>query len=351
MDRKLRIATVGTGYFSQFQYAAWQRLAEQGRVELVAICNRTVTEAEQFIQRYGAKEAFNDFETMLNRTQPDLVDIITPPVTHPDYVRLAVDHGIPAICQKPFTPSLAEATDLVNYIDQQNAQVVIHENFRFQPWYAELHRQLSAGAIGEPYQVAFRLRPGDGQGAEAYLDRQPYFQQMERFLVHETAIHLIDTFRYLFGEVSAVYASLSKLNPVIAGEDAGLIIFDFEGGTRGLFDGNRLVDHKAENRRLTMGEMCIEGAEGTLMLDGDGAIHLRKHSSNEWIQIEYHWENRDFGGDCVYRLQKHVVDHLQHGSAITNSAQAYLRNLYIEEAIYKSAATGMKVALPITVES
>ena len=30
---------------------------------------------------------------------------------------------------------------------------------------------------------------GDGQGPRAYLDRQPYFQQMPRFLIHETAIH------------------------------------------------------------------------------------------------------------------------------------------------------------------
>jgi hypothetical protein len=41
--------------------------------------------------------------------------------------------------------------------------------------------------------------------------------------------------------------------------------------------GNRLADHKAENRRLTMGEMLIEGSEGTLRLDGDGGLWLRSH--------------------------------------------------------------------------
>ena len=35
-----------------------------------------------------------------------------------------------------------------------------------------------------------------------------------------------------------------------------------------MFDGNRLADHKAENRRLTMGEMLIEGSKGTLRLNG-----------------------------------------------------------------------------------
>ena len=44
--------------------------------------------------------------------------------------------------------------------------------------------------------------------------------------------------------------------------------------------GNRLADHKAENRRLTMGEMLIEGSEGTLRLDGDGALWLRSHGQS-----------------------------------------------------------------------
>ncbi|MEZ5740638.1 MAG: hypothetical protein R3E68_15060 [Burkholderiaceae bacterium] len=45
------------------------------------------------------------------------------------------------------------------------------------------------------------MRLGDGQGPEAHLSRQPYFQQMPRFLVHETAIHFIDSFRFPLGEV------------------------------------------------------------------------------------------------------------------------------------------------------
>ena len=48
------------------------------------------------------------------------------------------------------------------------------------------------------------------------------------------------------------------------------------------YTGNRLADHKAENRRLTMGEMMIEGSDGTLRLDGDGALWLRSHGKNSF---------------------------------------------------------------------
>jgi D-apiose dehydrogenase len=345
MSRKLRVATAGTGYFSQFHYNAWSSMDD---VELVAVYNRSIDQAQEFARRYGIAGVYDDLPTLLAENQLDILDVITPPVTHPDFVRAALGHDLTVICQKPFTPNHTEAKALVSDITASGGQVVIHENFRFQPWYGQIKTMLESGALGDLYQVSFRLRPGDGQGPEAYLERQPYFQQMERFLVHETAIHLIDVFRFLFGEIASVYARLSKLNPVIAGEDAGLIMFDFADGTRGLFDGNRLADHAADNRRLTMGEMLIEGSKATLRLDGDGQIYLRAHGSNDENPVDYAWENTGFGGDCVRHLQQHVVDHLLHGTTLMNRAEDYLKNLAIEEAVYQSASEGRRLDMGIS---
>jgi len=344
MADKLRVATVGAGYFSQFQYEAWARMPD---VDLVAVCNRTKTNADEVAAAYGIAEVFTDFDRMLATAQPDLVDIITPPITHLDYVRQAAARRIAMICQKPFCTTLDEARAAVDAAAATDTPLIVHENFRFQPWYAEARRLLDEGALGTPYQISFRLRPGDGQGPRAYLDRQPYFQKMERFLVHETAIHLIDTFRYLMGEVTAVTARLTRLNPAISGEDAGLILFDFTDGPRGLFDGNRLADHAAENRRLTMGEMLLEGSDATLRLDGDGGLYLRPHGVNEEHEVTYHWANRGFGGDCVYRLQRHVVDRLRgtEPGEIMNAGADYLANLRIEQAVYESDRSDRRIAV------
>ena len=181
------------------------------------------------------------------RYGPTLLDIITPPKTHRAFVAAAIERRIPVICQKPFGENYADALAIIELAERANVPLVIHENFRWAPWYREAKRLIEAGQLGTLHAVAFRLRPGDGQGPRAYLDRQPYFQGMPRFLVMETAIHWIDTFRFLMGEVVAVSARLRRINPVIAGEDAGSIVFEFEGGATGLFDGNRLNDHVAKN--------------------------------------------------------------------------------------------------------
>ena len=335
MTDRLKVCVAGAGFFSQFHYDAWQRLEE---VELVALCDRDEATASAAAGKYGVERHYTDIVEMLDAEQPDLFDIVTPPPTHRLCIDAAMERGITAICQKPFCGTMEAAKSAVAAIEDADATVIVHENFRFQPWYTRIRQAIDEGMLGDLYQATFRLRPGDGQGPEAYLDRQPYFQKMERFLIHETAIHQIDVFRYLLGEPTHVFAKLEQLNPAIAGEDAGVILLDFENGVRALFDGNRLSDHAADNRRLTMGEFWLEGSNGVLRMDGWARLWFRAHGSNDEMSIEYPWDNRGFGGDCVYRLQAHVVDHMLRGAPLHNTARDYLANLHIEESAYLSNA-------------
>ncbi len=340
--RRLRVATAGTGFFSRFHYEAWRRIPQ---VELVALANRSAGPAHETAKANGIPLVFDDVAKMLDTVHPDILDIITPPETHLAAIEAAASRGIFAICQKPFCRTLAEAQQAVRIAADAGTTIAIHENFRFQPWYGELKRCLDDRILGRVYQATFRLRPGDGQGPTAYLDRQPYFQKMPRFLIHETAIHLIDVFRFLFGEVEAVYAQLERLNPAIAGEDAGIVLLDCDSGVRAVFDGNRLSDHPARNRRLTMGELLIEGERGTLRLDGNGNLFRRAHGDDTEVAHEYSWANVGFGGDCVWRFQNHVVRHILAGEALHNPAESYLANIRIEEAVYESSANGRRVRI------
>ena len=335
VQKTFRVACLGAGYFSQFHFDAWNRIEE---VELVGIANRNINKARQ-----TGHPAFGDLEQMLDATSPDLLDIITPPETHLEAIKAALDHSVKAIiCQKPFCASIADARTAASLCEKAGVPLIVHENFRFQPWYREMARALAAGEIGDVHQLTFRLRTGDGQGPGAYLSRQPYFQTMERFLVHETAVHWIDTFRFLLGDIRAVYADLRKMNPVIAGEDAGYIIFDFDHGVRAIFDGNRHLDHAAENMRTTLGEALLEGTTGTITLSGNGAVHLRGFGQSATSPLLEPREWQGFAGDCVFALQRHVVDGLLGRGPFENTAADYLRVIEVEEAIYRSAKEGRK---------
>ena len=341
MADPLRVAVAGAGYFARYHYEAWGRIEE---AKLVALAEPDGARAGEMARDFAVPRTFETLEALLAEVELDLLDIATPPQTHHELVALAAAHDLAVVCQKPLAPSLDEARDIVGLAEATGIPLIVHENFRFQPWYRHAKALLDAGRLGQPHGIAFRLRPGDGQGPRAYLDRQPYFQKMPRFLIHETGIHFVDVFRFLLGEVAAVTACLRRLNPAIAGEDAGYVVFEFESGAGGLFDGNRLNDHVAENCRLTMGEMWLEGSEGVLRLDGGGRLWLKPHGGAEHEE-PYPWQDRGFAGDSVYNLIRHVADHLSRGTPVENIGRVYLRNIEIEDAIYRSQGTGRRVEL------
>lgn len=334
----IKVACLGAGYFAQFHYESWARISQ---INLVGACDLDLQKAAA-----TGLPAFDDLSRMLEKVKPDLLDIILPPTGHADAIRIALAAGIKTmICQKPFCNSLAEATAVTAEAAAASATIVIHENFRFMPWYRVIKTALDEKLIGDIHQVTFRLRPGDGQRPDAYLDRQPYFQTMEKLLIHETGVHWVDTFRFLLGDPLSVYADLRKMNPVIAGEDAGYVIFEHENRVRAVFDGNRCLDHNADNLRRTMGEGLVEGTSGTLTLHGDGAVHHRRFGEQVSTVVlgPDSWDG--FGGDCVHHLQKHVVSgHLGAGK-LENTAQDYLTVIKIEEAIYASASQGRKITV------
>jgi D-apiose dehydrogenase len=338
-----RVAIVGAGYFAQFHIEAWQRLAAEGLCTVASVCDADSQKSSTAAQRLSV-EGYTNVNTMLAGEKIDLIDIATPPATHQALIEQSLHSGLAVVCQKPVAPTYDEALAIAAFTQQFQKPVWVHENFRWMPWFREMKAAIENGKIGALHDIAFRLRPGDGQGTQAYLSRQPYFQKMERFLVHETLIHLIDTYRFLMGEIVAVTAQLRRINPVIAGEDAGYVLFKFASGATGLIDANRLNDHNAHNTRLTMGEAWLEGEHGVMSLSGNGDIKWKPHLHEEQSH-PYLWSNTGFGGDSVYHQQRHVLSALAGKEQAVNLIEDYLINLKVEEAIYASNAHRREVTL------
>lgn len=342
MGDPLRGLAIGAGYFARFHFDAWRRV--EG-AELVGVCDWEMAKAQVACDEFGIAEAFDHAETAIEQLQPDFIDIITPPPTHLELVQLAISRNIPIICQKPLAPSFSVAEQMIAAAEATQVPMMVHENFRFQPWHRELKRLIDSGAIGERlHTLTFRTRTGDGWGEDAYLDRQPYFREMPRLLIHETGVHFVDTFRYLAGDVDSAHAVLRRLNPVIAGEDAGIVTLRFANGAIGLWDANRYNETTDDNPRLTFGEFLIEGEGGSLRLYGDGRITLQPLGEPE-RDHPYEFSVKGFAGDCVRATQQHFVDCLRENRPFETSVIEYRKTLQVVEAIYDSAATDQTVSV------
>ena len=334
-QKKLRGVAIGAGYFSHFQYEAWKRIPE---VELVAFSNRDLEKAKTIQEKFGPLKLYADWREMFDREKPDFVDIITPPPSHREICAEAGRRGIHIICQKPLAPTLVEARAIVMEAARHGVRFMVHENFRFQPWHRELRRLIEGGAIGARlHSLTFRSRMGDGWGENAYIPRQPYFRDYPQLLVYETGVHFIDTFRFLAGEITRVTAWLRRLNPVIKGEDCGLLVFEFANGAIGQWDANRYNEPPAGvDARYTFGEFLLEGDGGSLRLGLDGRLTLQKLGGPA-TDIAYTHERRGFAGDCVYATQRHFIDRVLDDQPFETSGADYLKTLEVQDAIYRSA--------------
>lgn len=329
---------IGAGYFSRFQYEAWRRMPD---VEIAAFSNRDAGRGAVIARDFGFDRCFSDYRQMFDAVRPDFVDIITPPSSHAEICAEAASRGINIIVQKPLAPTLQAAERIVANARAAGVRLMVHENFRFQPWHREIKRRIEAGAIGDRlHSLTFRSRMGDGWGEDAYIPRQPYFRDYPRLLVYETGVHFIDTFRYLAGSITRVSAWLRRLNPIIQGEDCGLLVFEFSSGAIGQWDANRYNEARAGvDVRYTFGEFLVEGSAGSLRLSLDGRLTHQPLGGAEH-EVVYHHERRGFGGDCVFATQRHFIDRLRDGDPFETSGEEYLRTLDVQEAVYAAAEAG-----------
>ena len=324
----MRGALIGCGYFGQIQLEAWRRMSG---VEIVAACDVSLDKA-----RAVARQAYTAVEKMFDSEDLDFVDIATRPDTHVELVRASVERSIPAICQKPIAPSLEEAIKLTEIAEESKVPVMIHENWRWQPWYREARRRIEAGEIGTPVSYHFRHRQRDGLGNTPYPN-QPYFKEMPRLLMHETLVHYIDTSRFLFGDITGVYARTRRKNPLIAGEDGALLMVDHGSGVIGMIDGNRYLNPELPGP--AMGEALLEGDESWIRIAANGDLSV----GGELI-----WQNEattGYKGDSVKATQQHFIDCLRAGQPFETSAKNYMQTFVAVEAAYRSAATQRRVSL------
>lgn len=330
----LKGAMIGCGWFAKNHREAWQRIPG---VEIVAAADTQLDRAQRFAGR-----AYSSAEELLDREQLDFVDIATHAASHLPLVRLAAERKVPTICQKPIAPDWASAVQLVKAAETAGVRLMIHENWRWQPWYRVAQQMISRGDIGPPIGYGFRFRRRDGLGDEPYTE-QAYFRKEPKLIIQVTLVHHIDTARFLFGEIDSIYAEASRRNPRIVGEDQAILTLTHKTGVHGWIDGNRFLDPNPNGP--AMGEAYFEGEFGGISILATGDVYTNNERA---------WKNEVTAGclgDSVWATQAHFISCLRDGSQFESDGRSYLGTFAGVEAAYRSVAEHREVSLAEIVDS
>lgn len=262
----MRVGLVGAGWVTQYHLPAWQRL--EG-AEIVALCDPDPAALAQRADAFGIAGRYASLEAMLKAERLDALDIATPRRWHADNVLTGAAHGLPILCQKPLGVDLAEAEEVVQKVNG-SVPLMVHENWRFRPYYRALRDWLEAGLVGD--LVAARLdfhSSGMIEGRDGLrpaLVRQPFFRTEPRLLVMEVLIHHLDSLRFLLGDLDMHLAHLGRSNDDILGEDRAILSLTRRSDGVPLTVSGNLAVHGAPP--APSDQLWIWGAKGTIHLDG-----------------------------------------------------------------------------------
>lgn len=332
----MRGITVGAGFFGRIHLEGWSRV-ENARI--TAVVDKVKGKAEECAARYGIA-AYDEVEEAIEREKPDFVDIVTRPDSHLQIARAAASKGCHVLCQKPIAPTWEESVELVETCRRSGVRLMINENWRWQPWYREIKGLIESGAVGELIALTFVRRDPDAFRRPPFPN-QPYFVDMKRFLLIESAIHLIDVARFLGGEIEGIFCRMKGFSRVTKGEDTLHIHLDLKGGAWGIIYSTRCSE--PDVREPVSDQARIEGRKGFIRLDEDGTITVKLLFEPERVHM-YKIPKVGYRGDSCRAALQHFVDCLLKDEEFETEGRDYLNGVMrVVFAGYESAETGRLV--------
>jgi predicted dehydrogenase len=336
----LKGAMLGAGQVAPYQLKAWQSI---GGVEIAAIANRTISKAKSLAEQFGIDEqhVYGDYRELLEKEDIDFVDVATAPHVHREQVEACARYGLPVLCQKPFATSVGDAWKMIDACDREGVLLSINENWRWRSWYRQVKSHLDAGKIGVPrYSHISRhtniTLPGNGGELPELFKKQSYLLDMDKLILFEWGIHLIDVLRYFFGEIHSLYARMDKVAPVGRGEDRALVVMNFKKLTSVLDISWSTINGEAGNSQLE--KVCIQGDGGTIKLSPHRGDILEIVTKTERVQQPAYQDSSEQAyQDSYTSAQRHFVECLRSGRRPETEGLDNIKTLIATFAAYESA--------------
>jgi len=325
----LRVALAGAGMISHYHLTAWSRVGNRAKV--VAIADPDRAKAALRAETFGIPAVYTDVAEMLTAEHIDAIDIASPRETHAQNVEYAASRGIDVLCQKPLAPTLALSESLVRDLGGR-VRLMVHENWRFRPWYRRMRRWLEEGAVGDLVlgnmtSISSGLLP-DATGKIPALVRQPFMAGETRLLIAESLIHEMDVVRWLMGPLRVVAARASRSIDEVKGETLSAIFMETAAGAPVIVTG-AMTAPGFPSRGQDRFELI--GTKGSAVVDGTRVELLGPRPDSQEYDFDEGYQ-ASFDGVIA-----HFVDCIESGATFETNPTDNLETLRLVEHAYWAA--------------
>ncbi|KKB80858.1 oxidoreductase [Devosia soli] len=146
----MKIGIVGAS-FARAAYLPALRHVEG--TEVVAIASSRLESAQSAASEFGVGAAYDDWQTMLDNHQLDLVLIATPTDLHAPITLAALERGAHVLCEKPTAMDATEAKTMLEKAEALGRVHMIDHELRFNPNRARVAELIASGELGDVRHV------------------------------------------------------------------------------------------------------------------------------------------------------------------------------------------------------
>ena len=165
MSSPLRVAMIGYGFMGAAHSVGWRqapRVFDLPRgVEMGVVVGRNADAVASAAAKWGWAESATDWREVIERSDIDIVDIVTPGDSHAEIAIAALEAGKHVLCEKPLANTVAEAEAMAEAAERAAARGVrsmVGFTYRRVPAVTLLRDMIAEGAVGTVQQVRAAYR-------------------------------------------------------------------------------------------------------------------------------------------------------------------------------------------------
>ena len=127
MNQKLKIGVLGAGHLGKIHL---RLLQESSAYELVGFYDSQPQIAAKISREFGYR-SFSEVDSLLDEV--DVIDIVTPTISHFELGKKALEKGLHIFLEKPITATVEEANELVSLAKAKGLLGMVGQVERFNP--------------------------------------------------------------------------------------------------------------------------------------------------------------------------------------------------------------------------
>jgi len=268
-DMTIRAAVIGAS-FAKAAYLPAMGTVED--IEVVAISSARLESAQAVAEQFKIANAYDDWQTMLDKHEVDLVGIATPTIYHAPMALAALERGAHVICEKPMAMNSDEARQMLERAEALGRVHMIGHELRFNPNRRKIRTLIESGAIGQVRHVnVVNITNSWGDPASRPAGDWWSLAEMGGGRFGANGSHQIDLLRFWLGDLGAISGQVATIVPnrvdKVTGEEWTATADDLVHFTAEAESGALAQVFLSSAARHTIGNhVQIFGSEGTIKL-------------------------------------------------------------------------------------